>query len=285
MIHCKLAIVQGKEDEAIQRINDALPSDIRVFKMVRWCLRLRVSGRTTKNFNAKNFCDRRFYEYILPVSSLAPYDKDAPPVSIEEDIRQYWEPYKEYLQYEEQKKNGEAIPDPFEETPSNHQRIKSLATAKRLLSQQAQFDEYPPDAEDASFGGVIPKTEWPPFLPRALSRFRACMSLFVGTHNFHNYTVSKTGFDASAQRHLLSITVSDPITVHTTAYLRIRLDGQSFMLHQIRKMIGMSVEVARGKCALFTVASSLGRGDMITPLAPSTGLFLDQVEKEMKSQK
>lgn len=112
MIHCKLAIVQGKEDEAIQRINDALPSDIRVFKMVRWGLRLCVRGRTTKNFNAKNFCDRRLYEYILPVSSLAPYDKDVPPVSIEEDIRQYWEPYKEYLQYEEQKKNGEAIPRP-----------------------------------------------------------------------------------------------------------------------------------------------------------------------------
>ena len=90
MIHCKLAIVQGKEDEAIQRINDALPSDIRVFKMVRWCLQVRMRGRTTKNFNAKNFCDRRLYEYILPVSSLAPYYKDAPPVSIEEDISQYW---------------------------------------------------------------------------------------------------------------------------------------------------------------------------------------------------
>ena len=50
-------------------------------------------------------------------------------------------------------------------------------------------------------------------------------------------------------------------------------------------MIGMSVEVARGKCALFTVASSLGRGDMITPLAPSTGLFLDQVEKNRLCQK
>lgn len=106
-----------------------------------------------------------------------------------------------------------------------------------------------------------------------------------GNPQFPQLHGQQDGFDASAQRHLLSITVSDPITVHTTAYLRIRLDGQSFMLHQIRKMIGMSVEVARGKCALFTVASSLGRGDMITPLAPSTGLFLDQVEKEVRCQK
>ena len=228
--------------------------------------------RTTKNFNAKNFCDRRLYEYILPVSALAPFDKDCEPLSVEEDVAQHWETYKEFLQYQK----GECA-NPFEEIPSNYQRIKSLAAAQQLIKDQHRFDEYTPDAEDAAFGGVVPKSEWPLTLPRALSRFRACMSLFVGTHNFHNYTISKTAFDASAQRHLLSIVVTDPIRIHTTMYLRIRLDGQSFMIHQIRKMIGMSVEVARGKCSLFTVASSLSRGDMITPLAPSTGLFLDQV--------
>ena len=103
------------------------------------------------------------------------------------------------------------------------------------------------------------------------------MHLFEGTHNFHNYTVGKTAADASAQRHILGIIVSNPIRIHDELYLRIRLEGQSFMLHQIRKMIGIGVEVARGRCSLYTVNCSLSRGNMITPMAPSTGLFLDKV--------
>lgn len=202
--------------------------------------------RTTRSFCAKNFCDRRQYEYILPVYALEPFDKEHPVCSIAEDIKQYWDSSDE----------------------------KSQETAQKLT--QYSFS-YSPDAQDVTFGGVIPSEEWPSFLPTALNRLRACMSMFVGTHNFHNYTVGKSPMDPSSRRHLLSIVVSDPIRIQDELYLRIRLEGQSFMLHQIRKMIGMSVETARGHCTFYKVYCSMSTGKTITPLAPSTGLFLDKV--------
>lgn len=177
-----------------------------------------------------------------------------------EDIRENWKNFKEY----------ESSNDPSKE-------CKAFDVAKKLIAMEDSLLTYTPDEQDHSFGGSLPQSEWPTYLPIALQRLRACMSLFIGTHNFHNYTTGKSAMDSSAYRHLLSIIISDPIRIHNELYLRIRLDGQSFMIHQIRKMIGISIETARGSCTLYKVFCSLSVGNVITPLAPSTGLFLDKV--------
>lgn len=252
----------------MERINSCLPSDIRVFKILR----------CTKNFNAKNFCDRRQYEYLLPVYALAPFDASSPPRSVVEDVQLHWEEFVENEAYLEKcRENPSLSPEnPFEDRPGNRQRVKSLQTAQRLIAESPSFAVYSENAQDVALGGCVGRSEWPEYLSVGLTRLRACMSLFVGTHNFHNYTVGKTSVDASAQRHILGVTVSDPIRIHDDLYLRICLEGQSFMLHQIRKMIGIAIEVARGRCTLHTVNSSLSRGNMVTPMAPSTGLFLSK---------
>ena len=278
MISCKLEVVQGKEEETVDRINSCLPSDIRVFKILRYLLLSILTFRTTKNFNAKNFCDRRQYEYILPIETLSPFES-TPPLSIREDIYHNWNEFVENEAYLQKRREHpeDPIENPFEDRPDNRQRVKSLQLAQQLLLNEASFSTYTEDAQDRSFGGCVAKDQWPAYLSLALSRLRACMSLFVGTHNFHNYTVGKSSADSSAQRHILGISVSDPIRIHDGLYIRVCLEGQSFMLHQIRKMIGISIEVARGRCSLHTVNSSLSRGTMFTPMAPSTGLFLSMV--------
>lgn len=229
-----------------------------------------VSFRTTKSFCAKNFCDRRQYEYLLPVYAIEPFNKVEPPCSVSEDIRQNWTDFAAYEEYLQNPTESSFIPE-------KSSVYKSLEVAKGILDSEDSLLSYTPDAQDASFGGTLSPSEWPSFLKTALSRIRACTKLFLGTHNFHNYTVGKSPMDPSAQRHLLCIIVSDPVRIHNELYLRVRLEGQSFMLHQIRKMMGISVEVARGRCTLFKVYSSMSTGKMITPLAPSTGLFLDKV--------
>ena len=202
--------------------------------------------------------------------ALEPFDKENPPCSVSEDIRQNWT---DFAAYEEHLLHPETSSFNPEQSPV----FKSLEIAKGIVENENALLSYTPDAQDLSFGGSLPPSEWPSFLRTALCRIRACTSLFLGTHNFHNYTVGKTPMDPSAQRHLLSIVVSDPVRIHNELYLRVRLEGQSFMLHQIRKMMGISVEVARGRCTLFKVYTSMSTGKMITPLAPSTGLFLDKV--------
>lgn len=211
--------------------------------------------------------------------ALAPFDASSPPRSVVEDVQLHWEEFVENEAYLEKcRENPSLSPEnPFEDRPGNRQRVKSLQTAQRLIAESPSFAVYSENAQDVALGGCVGRSEWPEYLSVGLTRLRACMSLFVGTHNFHNYTVGKTSVDASAQRHILGVTVSDPIRIHDDLYLRICLEGQSFMLHQIRKMIGIAIEVARGRCTLHTVNSSLSRGNMVTPMAPSTGLFLSKV--------
>lgn len=81
---------------------------------------------------------------------------------------------------------------------------------------------------------------------------------------------------------------SDPVRIQDHLYLRLCVEGQSFMLNQIRKMVGAAIEVARGSMTLFHLFETMGKGMGIShlsmevgtvslPIAPSTGLFLDYV--------
>ncbi|VDP69623.1 unnamed protein product [Schistosoma curassoni] len=61
-------------------------------------------------------------------------------------------------------------------------------------------------------------------------------------------------------------------------YTIIRITGQSFMLHQIRKMIGLALAVLRGYTteAVFDIVFSKERVDI--PKAPGLGLMLNRVD-------
>ena len=51
--------------------------------------------------------------------------------------------------------------------------------------------------------------------------------------------------DTSASRYMISTKVSDPFVIEGTEWVSIKIHGQSFMLHQIRKMIAMATMVVR----------------------------------------
>ena len=68
----------------------------------------------------------------------------------------------------------------------------------------------------------------------------------MGTHNFHNYTVRVDADDPSAKRYILSFDCSEPFEINGMWFVRTTVVGQSFMLHQIRKLIAMMVGVMRG---------------------------------------
>ena len=47
--------MQGKEKEAIDRINGALPSGIRVFKLVRWAVNSRYDTQNNEELQREEF--------------------------------------------------------------------------------------------------------------------------------------------------------------------------------------------------------------------------------------
>ena len=110
-----------------------------------------------------------------------------------------------------------------------------------------------------------------------LDRVRKCLSLYIGTKNFHNFTVDKTFRDPSANRVIKSFVVNEkPITINGTEWLSLKVHGQSFMMHQIRKMIGMVALVVRCGCDPLRISEAMGVASFSIPKAPSLGLLLER---------
>jgi len=116
-----------------------------------------------------------------------------------------------------------------------------------------------------------------------ISRIQDALSKYVGTTNYHNYTIQKTYRDPSAKRHIKSFVVNKkPILIgegedeEKTEWLSMKVHGQSFMMHQIRKMIGMITLLVRCGSSLSTMDHSFGESKYSIPKVPGLGLLLER---------
>ena len=113
--------------------------------------------------------------------------------------------------------------------------------------------------------------------PARLARIQPLLNEFLGTNNFHNYTIQKSFEDRSAQRHIKSFVVhSDPIVINGTEWLSLKIHGQSFMMHQIRKMVAMLALVVRCGCDPARIRQTFANVDVSIPKAPALGLLLER---------
>lgn len=213
---CVARLLMTGEAEAMTRaINEHLPAQIRVFGLQR------VAG----SYNAKNMCDSRRYEYLLPTFAL-----DARTLRL--------------------------LPRP----PGGRQALRATAFT---------------DVAD-----LPAELRVPGIAADAIVRLRAVIARYEGTHNFHNFT---QGMDArldAAKRFIMSATVGEPSIEHGLEVVCIRVHGQSFMLHQIRRMVGLAVAAVRFSLseaetdAVFARAFSREKIDV--PTVPGNGLLLDR---------
>ncbi|KAK8157189.1 pseudouridine synthase [Phyllosticta citrichinensis] len=112
---------------------------------------------------------------------------------------------------------------------------------------------------------------------KRLERLRAALEAYTGTRNYHNYTVRKSFKDASAKRHIKSFkTAEKPIIIANTEWISLKVHGQSFMMHQIRKMVGMAALVVRCGCPVDRIHESLGNVEVAIPKVPGLGLLLER---------
>lgn len=101
-----------------------------------------------------------------------------------------------------------------------------------------------------------------------LQRATEILSLYRGQTNFHNYTEKKLFFDRSSERFIDFIQCSEPFIENDIEFTRITVKGSSFMLHQIRKMVGFSLAVIRGVVDDDMLQRSLTKEVFHTPTAP-----------------
>lgn len=113
--------------------------------------------------------------------------------------------------------------------------------------------------------------------PETLQRVNRMFTLYKGTHNFHNFTSQKAPTDPSARRYITEMSCAQPFICSDTEFAVITVRGQSFMLHQIRKMIGMVIAVIKGYAKEEVMERSWGQEKVDVPKAPGLGLVLERV--------
>ena len=122
--------------------------------------------------------------------------------------------------------------------------------------------------------------------PARVARVRSHLSRYIGTHKFHNYTIEKTFRDPSATRIIKAFDVdATPIIINDTEWLSLKVWGQSFMMHQIRKMVSMVALLVRCGCHEGRIQDSYMADRLSIPKAPSLGLLLERPVFEVYNEK
>ncbi|KAI9650337.1 tRNA pseudouridine synthase 1 [Ciborinia camelliae] len=107
-------------------------------------------------------------------------------------------------------------------------------------------------------------------------RVQDALDQYVGTHNYHNYTILKNYNDPSSKRHIKSFKIGPkPIIIHDTEWLSLKVHGQSFMMHQIRKMVAVAALVVRCASPMELIKDTYTAAKISIPKAPSLGLLLE----------
>ena len=302
VISLMLRLREGEtEDDLRIRTNNALPNEIRVFDFVR----------VTKQFNAKNLCSGRRYGYVLPTFTLRPISafasndyvqkhKGVPTIFVESVVDEYMtgvaferarqHMFKNKVAFHTSSSSSSlTIETAIIQSQSRaHQHINqsnniSLQTnlpdmyqtgAAFVTSQIARklFKEKDSKSRVSGDGFRLRTSEW--------ETLRDVLQRFCGTHSFHNFTPRLEAGDATTVRYITECVPSRPFLVgegtNVMEFVHVTIQGQSFLLNQIRHMIGLTIDRVRGQCGASVMDLAFSGGSFKLPLAPAEGLYLGQ---------
>lgn len=121
--------------------------------------------------------------------------------------------------------------------------------------------------------------------PEGLEKINLFLDLYKGTHNFHNFTSKVKPLDPRAKRYIINFNCTKTFISNNIEFAVLEVKGQSFMLHQIRKMVSMVVAYARNFITEDALLEAFKDEKMDIPIAPSLGLSLNYVHYDNYNQR
>ncbi|VDM22093.1 unnamed protein product, partial [Wuchereria bancrofti] len=225
---------------ATDKLNAHLPEEIRVLGV----------RRAIRSFKAHKNCDKRTYSYTLPTYAFA--------------------------------RANELTNSGFRMSETSMAELNDLLA---LYKGTHNFFNYTSGRRDRK---TLRLAAWKnrgfmdqhTFLYYSLDMVVSLQGFEFGNSSFRTYE------DRSSMRYIHDFKcgptqlVEDEVRGGMVEFITLYITGQSFMLHQIRKMIGMTVATFRGLCGKTEVANTFLSERMDVPKAPGLGLVLDKVHYE-----
>lgn len=106
------------------------------------------------------------------------------------------------------------------------------------------------------------------------------LQIYKGVKNYHNFTINRDFFEKNCYRYMQQLDIGEPFMRNDIELLTIRIKGASFMMHQIRKMIGLLLAVIREVVEPSVFHRVFTSHTVDVPRAPGLGLVLEQVHYE-----
>jgi tRNA pseudouridine38-40 synthase len=104
-----------------------------------------------------------------------------------------------------------------------------------------------------------------------VDKMKAVSKLYLGVHDFHNFV--------SGERDDYTCIIYDIRFNQVGDILNIEFEGKSFYRYMVRNLVGMMIEVGRGKEQISKVDKMLNTSDEIPGYtAPASGLYLEKIE-------
>lgn len=232
-----------------------------------------------KSFNPRTSCDSRVYEYLIPSAAFLPPQPDTQIASLvsvhnseyqmHDTAETFWNTTNEELQTLKQSASYVSIKD------------------DDLNVGVLELDKTVADADKPALYAQLRRSKMiKEHVASAKKRFRISserlevirqlFSTYKGSKNFHNYTIGQTYNQPNSIRIIKDFQVAEPFLINGTEWLSLKVHGQSFMLHQIRKMVAMILLVVRCSCPKSRMEQSFTHVKINIPKAPSLGLLLER---------
>lgn len=297
-----------EDADVVAKINAQLGPQIRVWGI----------ERTNGSFSAYQLCDSRIYEYLIPTHSFLPPHPDSflakkmvelaeeandmeGYLGRQEEVSRFWAEAEETYMKPVIQEVDPNIRDlalkvfyehdntPIAELETNAEQNQESVSPNAVKANPVDGPKEQTPLETAvrqlKAAHIAAKKAYR-IHPARLARIRSSLSRFEGSHKFHNYTIEKTFKDPSAIRVMKSFKVGEkPILIDDTEWLSLKVHGQSFMMHQIRKMVSMVTLIVRCGCHEGRLQDSYGANKISIPKAPSLGLLLERPVFDIYNEK